>query len=104
MEIFNSIAGVCSIVGMFVSLFVASSVMKLSDSNNNNSGEIQQGNGNQNIAKEKAALATDHSSAVYNDYTNATINGEVDKLPELVDTNYPVAMQEYTKYNYGVEF
>lgn len=101
MEIFNLIASVCSFVGLFVSLFVATRVMKLSNSNNNNSGEIHQGNGNQNIAKEKAALATGNSSAVYNDYTNATINGKVDELPELANTDYSVIVQEYAKYNYG---
>ena len=103
MDIFNIISSVCSIIGLFVSLFVATKVLKLSDSNNNNSGEIQQGDGKQIIAKEKAALATDHSSAVYNDYTNSTINGEIDQLPELTETSYSVDIREYVKYNYGVD-
>lgn len=103
MVIFNIISGACSIIGLFVSLFVASKVLKLSNSNNNNSGEIQQGDGIQNIAKGKAALATNHSSAVYNDYTNSSIQGEIDQLPELTETKYSVDIQEYVKYNDGVD-
>ena len=45
MNIFNIIAGICSILGLVVSLFVASKVQKISESNNNNSGKLNQGDG-----------------------------------------------------------
>ena len=41
MEIFNVISGVCSIVGLIVSLFVASKVSKMVKSNNDNKGELR---------------------------------------------------------------
>lgn len=100
--IFNWIAGTCSIVGMFVSMFVASKVLKVSNSNNDNQGEIQQGEGNQRFAIKKAAFAYDHSNATYNNYSGATINGEIDEFPALTEKEYPVMVQEADKYNTGV--
>ena len=102
MEIFNLISGVCSIVGLFVSLFVASKVLKLSNSNNNNHGEIQQGDGIQKIAKDRAAFADHNSNATFNDYSGATINGEIDEFPVLTGKKYPIIVKEADKYNMGV--
>lgn len=99
MEIFNVISGVCSIVGLIVSLFVASKVSKMVKSNNDNKGELQCGDGNQKIAKEKAAFADNHSSATYNDYSNATINGEIDEYPTLLEDEYPVVIKDAVKYS-----
>lgn len=41
MEWFNVIAGISSIISLLISIFVASKVVKLSNSNNNNAGVIQ---------------------------------------------------------------
>lgn len=80
------IAEACSILGCIVSLFVASSLVKLSKSFNANKGMIQTGNGKQNFAKDHSMIATEHASAVYNDYSNATINGsEENKELSYVD-------------------
>ena len=43
MEWFNVIAGISSIISLLISIFVASKVVKLSNSNNNNAGVIQTG-------------------------------------------------------------
>ena len=45
MEWFNVIAGISSIISLLISIFVASKVVKLSNSNNNNAGVIQTGDG-----------------------------------------------------------
>lgn len=102
MDIFNIIASVCSIIGLFVSLFVASKVTKLSNSNNNNSGKIQQGEGNQKVAENHAVLADNHSSATYNDYSGATIMGELDEPPILTESYYPIFATESDKYQEGI--
>ncbi len=51
MEIFNVIAGICSIASLVVSVFVASKVLKISNSNNDNKGEIQTGDGVRKLRK-----------------------------------------------------
>jgi len=102
MEFFNMISGTCSIIGLFVSLFVASKVLKISDSNNNNTGEIQQGDGEQKIAKDHAILADNNSHATYNDYSGATIMGEIDEPPVLTELHYVIPMQTDNKYQEGV--
>lgn len=43
MEWFNVIAGISSIISLLISIFVASKVVKLSNSNNNNAGVYRQG-------------------------------------------------------------
>lgn len=102
MEIFNLIASVCSIIGLFVSLFVASKVQKLSNSNNNNSGNIQQGDGKQKVAENHSVLADNHSHATYNDYSGATIMGEVDEPPILTESYYPIFATERDRYQEGI--
>lgn len=98
MEIFNLFAGVCSIMGLFVSLFVASKVTKIT----NEKGETLLGSGTQKTAKEKAAFADNHSTAAYNDYRGATINGEIDEYPVLNDNTYLISNKTSNKYQSGV--
>lgn len=98
MEIFNLFAGVCSIVGLIVSLFVASKVTKIT----NEKGETLLGSGTQKTAKEKAAFADNNSTATYNDYSGATINGEVDEMPELTKSRYNILNTNIDKYKCGI--
>ena len=102
MNVFNMITGLCSIMGLLISLFVASKVQKLSNSNNNNSGNIHQGDGNQKVAENHSVLADNHSYAAYNDYSGATIVGEVDELPILTETYYPIFATERDRYQEGI--
>lgn len=102
MEIFNIIANSCSIVGLLVALFTASKVVRLSNSNNDNTGEIQQGDGMQKIAKDHSVLAEEHSNVKYTYYDNPQIYGEIDELPDLSDTYYPISAIEIDKYQLGI--
>lgn len=106
MEIFNLIASVCSVVGLFVSLFVASKIQKMSNSNNGNTGALQQqqveGLGIQKTAQNHSILADNHSNATYNDYSGATIMGEMDELPLLTELYYPIHAVESDKYQEGI--
>ena len=94
MDIFNLIAGTCSILGCIISIFVANKVTKISNSNNNNSGAILQGNGTQEIT-------TDHSvkgNGIVNDYRESIIIGEVDEMPELTQDTYPINIANIDRY------
>lgn len=102
MEIFNLLSGTCSILGLLVSLFVATKVLKLLNSNNNNKGELNCGDGKQKIAKEKAAFADNHSTATYNDYSNAVIQGEIDEPPVLTENCYLIFSDEFYQYSSGI--
>lgn len=100
MDIFNIIAGACSIVSLFLSIFVASKVVKLCNSNNHNMGEIQTGDGVQKIAKGNSVIADGGST--YNDYREATIVGEIDEPPILTERRYPVLSDECFGYSESV--
>ena len=102
MEIFNLITGICSILGLFVSLFVASKVYIISNSNNNNSGKIHQGDGSQKIAENHSIIADNQSHATYNDYSGATIMGEIDEPPLLTEAYYPIFATERDSYQEGI--
>lgn len=102
MDIFNLFASGCSIIGLFVSLFVASKVNKLSRSNNNNSGELQSGDGTQNIAKDNSMIVASNANGTYNNYDGAIINGEIDEPPILTEKMYLVSPVENIKYKEGV--
>lgn len=102
MEIFNLFAGVCSVLGLLVSLFVATKVIKMSKSNNNNKGELNCGDGKQKIAKEGAAFADNHSVATYNDYSNAMIQGEIDEPPILTENCYHIFPEDAGQYSTGI--
>ncbi|MBO5484321.1 MAG: hypothetical protein J5979_03805 [Lachnospiraceae bacterium] len=113
MDIFNLFASGCSIVGLFVSLFVASKVNKLSRSNNNNSGELQSGDGTQNIAKDDSVIISSSENCIYYNYTGATINGETIILPvprkkdsSIKDWNSKQTSSiipiNYDKFNYNI--
>lgn len=70
MDIFNAVCGVCSIVGLLVSLFTASKVVKISQNLNvgnrdDHSKVVNKGKGN-----------TYHGAYVGRDYTNETGSGQ----------------------------
>lgn len=100
MEIFNVIAGICSIASLVISIFVASRVVKISNSNNDNTGEILTGDGVQKIAKDNSVIADGGST--YIDYREATIIGEVDEPPILTEDRYPVLSDECFGYSESV--
>lgn len=52
MEIFNIICGICSIVGLLVSLFTASKVIKISKTFNCDNGNVQSKTANKNFKSE----------------------------------------------------
>lgn len=93
MDIFNLIAGICSILGFIISIFVANKVIKISNSNNNNSGAILQGNGTQEIATDHSAVG----NGTVND--NRIIIGELDEMPELTQDTYPINTSNIDKYH-----
>lgn len=102
MEIIGLAADICTVLGLFVTIFVASKVMKMTKSNNNNHGQIFQGKGEQKIVKEKAAYAENHSKAVYNDYSDSVIYGDIDEIPEPDKDKYIIEATEIDKYKLGV--
>ena len=102
MKELNLIASVCSIIGLLVSLFVASKVNKLSKSNNDNSGVLQSGDGIQNIAKGDSMIVGAHGSGTYHNYKGAKINGKIDNPPVLTEKTYYIAPVDYLKYKQGV--
>lgn len=65
MDIFNFIASTCSIIGLIVSLVIASKVIKFTKSNNNNSGQIHQGYGDQNVAQDHSLIGD--GTLIHND-------------------------------------
>lgn len=100
MEIFNCIAGFCSIVGLLVSIFVASKIIRISNSNNNNREVIQSGEG------EKKAVLGDGvinaGGSVYNDYRNSKVYGEVDNMPVLTQREYFIEADESYAYSENI--
>lgn len=103
MEILNIISDICSIVGVLISIFVASKIVKISRSFNKNGGEILSGDGRQTIVKGDAgAFANENSVATYNNYSHANIVGELDEPPVLNLKQYPIATIPQ-KYAYGID-
>ena len=100
MEWFNVIAGISSIISLLISIFVASKVVKLSNSNNNNAGVIQTGDGVQKVAEGNSVIADE--GATYYDYREATILGEIDEPPVLTESRYPVLADESYRYSENV--
>lgn len=98
MEIFNIFAGSCSIVGFFLSLFVASKVTKLSKSNNNNSGVLQTGDGKQSVASGASVIAG--KGAIVN-YTQE-IHGKREEPPVLTELEYEIIPVDYLQYEKGI--
>lgn len=99
-DIYNLIASTCSIIGLIVTLVVASKVIKLTNSNNHNSGQIQQGDGDQKIAQNHSVIGS--GTSIHNDYTNAQIIGEIDELPTLTENEYYICNNNYDKYSLGI--
>lgn len=98
MEIFNLFASACSIVGLFVSLFVATSVHKLSKVDTGDNTTIQ--NGNKNIH----AVTGDNSVVAL---PKANVNYHITKTeekepPVLTEQEYSIIPAEYDKYKEGI--
>lgn len=64
MEWFNVIAGISSIISLLISIFVVSKVVKLSNSNNNNAGVIQTGDGVQKVAEGNSVIADEGATYI----------------------------------------
>lgn len=101
-EKINMIASICSILGLFVSLFVESKVNKFSKSNNDNAGVLQSGDGTQNIARSNSLIVGSHGSGTYYNYKGAKINGKIDTPPILTQKTYLITPMDFFKYKKGV--
>lgn len=102
MEIFNIVSGICSIIGLGVSLFVASKVTKNTNSYNNNKGNILSGDGKQTVAEDHSAVADNHSVVHITDNRNAKIYGQIDEYPILTENTYTITVMQHEKYRQGV--
>lgn len=100
LDIFNFIASTCSIIGLIVTLVVASKVIRLEKSNNHNNGQIHQGDGDQSVAQNHSVIG--NGTIIHNDYTNSEIIGEVDKFPILTDSEYCIQNNNCDKYSLGI--
>ncbi|GEM_PF-3821445 len=99
-DIINIISEICSILGFIISLFIASKLIKNSNSNNENEGEIFQGEGTQTVVKDHSA--TGNSSVIHNEYKDAIIYGEIDNKPVLTQKSYPISTDNITKYRQNI--
>lgn len=99
-NIFNYIANTCSIIGLIISLVVATKVTKLTKSNNHNNGQIHQGDGDQNSAHNHSVIGS--GTSIHNDYRNAEIIGNIDKRPLLTENEYYIYNYNCDKYSLGI--
>lgn len=98
MEIINLFASVCSIVGLFVSLFVASSVHKLSKVDTGDNATIQNGNDNIHaVTGDNSVIAAPKAKVNYN-----ITKTDEKKPPVLTKQEYSITPVEYDKYKDGV--
>lgn len=99
MEIFNLIASACSIIGLIVSLVVASKVHRLSDVIVGDDAIIQNGDNNSSIQNKTG----DNSVIATNSSVNYTINNKKDSEPPVLSqSEYLIVPQEYDKYKKGI--
>lgn len=100
MDVFNLLAGICSIVGLFVSCFTASKVYKMSNVEAGDNATIQ--NGEKNIH-------VDGGGNSYSAGNQSTINNyhfmeQIEKEPPILEqSKYNIIPQEYDKYKEGVD-
>ena len=100
MDVFNLLAGICSIVGLFVSCFTASKVYKMSYVEAGDNATIQ--NGEKNIH-------VDGGGNSYSAGNQSTINNyhfmeQIEKEPPILEqSKYNIIPQEYDKYKEGVD-
>lgn len=99
-DIINITSEICSILGFIISLFIASKLIKNSNSNNENEGEIFQGEGRQTVVKDHSA--TGNSSVIHNEYKDSVIYGEIDNKPILTQKLYSISTANITKYRQNI--
>jgi len=99
-DIITVVSEICSVLGFIISLFIASKLIRNSRSNNNNHGEIFQGEGDPMIAKDHSAV--NHSSVIHNEFKDSVIVGEPDIKPVLTESEYPIAVSNVIKYRQGI--
>lgn len=97
-DFFNIVAGSASIIGLIISIVIASKVTRLTNSNNQNNGQIQQGDGKQNVAKDHSVIGNKN---IVNDYRGANIRGEIDEFPVLTEQQYVIS-NYCDKYNFCI--
>lgn len=100
MDVFNLLAGICSIVGLFVSCFTASKVYKMSNVEAGDNATIQNGEKNIHVDSEgNSYSAGDHSII-----NNCQFMEQVEKEPPILEKSmYNIIPQEYDKYKEGVD-
>lgn len=99
-DIINMISEICSILGFIISLFIASKLIKNSNSNNENEGEIFQGEGRQTVVKDHSAIG--NASIIHNEYNDSVIYGEIDNKPILTQKSYQISTANVIKYRQNI--
>lgn len=100
MDVFNLLAGICSIVGLFVSCFTASKVYKMSNVETGDNSTIQ--NGEKNIYVDGGG--TSYSAGDQSTITTYHFTEQVEKEPPILEkSTYNIIPQEYDKYKEGVD-
>lgn len=99
-EVISIVSEICSILAFVLSSFIASKLIRNSKSNNDNKGEIIQGEGDHTIAKDHSAIS--NSSVVHNEYKDSVIYTDVDFKPVLTEKKYPILMTSVVKYRENI--
>lgn len=99
-EVISIISEICSILSFLLSSFIASKLIRNSKSNNDNKGEIIQGDGDPTIAKDHSAIS--NSSVVHNEYKDSVIYTDLDFKPVLKEKKYPIMTSSVIKYRENI--